>query len=136
MATSEKEFNHAIYVRKIVFVDEQHVPVEIELDEFDQNATHFIGYLEGSPIAASRLRFVDQYGKLERICVLASSRGQSYGKTIINRMEQEIKKHGLTKAKLNAQTHALGFYESLGYKIVSEEFIDAGIPHMTMVKDL
>lgn len=136
IATNQEEINQAIQIRKTVFIDEQHVPVEVELDEHDKNATHFVGYLEGVPIVASRLRFTDQYGKLERICVLGSYRGQSYGKKIIDNMEQEIKKHDIFKAKLNAQTHALSFYESLGYSIVSEEFLDAGIPHMTMLKNL
>lgn len=133
-AHSQDEIDQAFQVRKKVFIDEQHVPPEIEMDSLDGTAIHFVGYLDNEPIAASRLRMVDDYGKLERICILKECRGQSFGKQLINVMEKEIIKHGLAEAKLNAQTHAAGFYEQLGYSITSEEFIDAGIPHVTMAK--
>ncbi|WP_404451790.1 GNAT family N-acetyltransferase [Virgibacillus necropolis] len=130
------ELEQAYHVRTVVFVEEQKVPPEEELDEYDKEANHFVGYVNEVPIAASRLRFVDSYGKLERICVLDTERGKSYGKMIIQRMEFEIKNNGFEKAKLNAQTHAEEFYQRLGYETVSGEFMDAGIPHVTMIKDL
>lgn len=133
---TKQEREQAYRVRTVVFVEEQHVPPEEELDQYDEEAIHIIGHVENRPVAASRLRFVDSYGKLERICVLASDRGKSYGKMIIQQMETEIKNNGFDKAKLNAQTHAEAFYERLGYETISGEFIDAGIPHVTMVKNL
>ncbi|WP_164670399.1 GNAT family N-acetyltransferase [Virgibacillus doumboii] len=133
--TSE-ERQQAFNVRTNVFVNEQNVPPDIELDAFDEEAIHLIGFENDTPIAASRVRFVDAYGKLERICVLRDRRGNFYGKQLIQEMEDIIVNEGYTKAKLNAQTHALDFYRNLGYKIVSEEFMDAGIPHVTMVKEL
>jgi predicted GNAT family N-acyltransferase len=132
---TEKEKEHAFQVRTIVFVEEQLVPVEEEIDEHDKTAIHFVGYEDQTPIAASRLRFVEEYGKLERICVLKEFRGKSHGKEIIAVMEEMIKRNGYQKAKLNAQTHAEGFYQKLGYKTVSDEFLDAGIPHVTMIKE-
>nr|WP_084600147.1 GNAT family N-acetyltransferase [Pontibacillus litoralis] len=126
--------NDAYTVRKTVFVEEQNVSLEEEIDENDPVATHFVGYVQGEPVAASRLRFTGDYGKLERICVLQAYRGSSFGKQIILHMEEFVKRQGYTKTKLHAQTHALQFYEALGYKVVSEEFMDAGIPHKTMVK--
>ncbi|TFB15059.1 GNAT family N-acetyltransferase [Filobacillus milosensis] len=134
--TKENQLKDAYNVRKIVFVDEQNVPPEMELDEHDETAVHFVGYFEDRPIAASRLRFVDQYGKLERICVLKEERGKHYGIQMINQMEQYLIDQGVKKAKLNAQTHAETFYKILGFQTVSDEFMDAGIPHVTMVKDL
>jgi predicted GNAT family N-acyltransferase len=136
IAENNKELDQAYTIRMKVFVDEQNVPPEVELDEHDRTAIHFIGYQEAEAIAASRLRFTEDYGKLERICVLKSFRGKSYGKQLIQAMEETIKKHHYQKAKLNAQTHAVTFYESLGYRAVSDEFMDAGIPHVTMVKQL
>src|SRR5699024_3191078 len=102
----------------------------------ENEAIHFIGYENEKPIAASRLRWVDDYGKLERICILKEYRGQSYGTKIIKTMEEEVTKKGYTKTMLNAQTRAVKFYQRLGYKIVSDEFLDAGIPHVTMIKQL
>ncbi|MBP1947212.1 GNAT family N-acetyltransferase [Virgibacillus litoralis] len=126
----------AYNVRTAVFVDEQNVPPEEELDAFDEQAIHLIGYDNDKPIAASRVRFVDSYGKLERICVLKDERGKSNGAQMIESMEAIIKNEGYDKAKLNAQTHAIDFYQRLGYKTISGEFMDAGIPHVAMVKEL
>lgn len=133
---TKEEREQAYHVRTVVFVEEQHVPPEEELDEYDEKAIHFVGYVDNLPIAASRLRFADTYGKLERICVLKNERGKSYGKMILQQMESEIKNHGFNHAKLNAQTHAVEFYKRLGYQTISDEFMDAGIPHVTMVKEI
>ncbi|WP_217585906.1 GNAT family N-acetyltransferase [Lentibacillus saliphilus] len=135
-AHTPKEKAAAFKIREIVFIEEQHVPVEIEMDAFDDTAIHFVGYVHEAPVAASRLRLFDEYGKLERIAVLKEARGQSYGKQVIEAMERVIAEHGIPQAKLNAQTHAEQFYKHLGYKTVSEPFIDAGIPHVTMIKQL
>ena|SRR5690625_4057165 len=136
IATSKQEINDAFHVRTIVFIEEQNVPVEEEMDRFDKDAIHLVGYIQEKPIAASRLRWIDNYGKLERLCILKEHRGKSYGTKMIQKMETETLKNGFNQTKLNAQTHAIKFYEQLGYKVISEEFIDAGIPHVTMVKQL
>lgn len=131
------EERQAVYsVRKTVFVAEQKVPEELEIDEFEETAIHFIGYEKDEPVAASRLRLFSKYGKLERIAVKKAYRGQSIGSNIIRIMEDEIAAHHINEAILNAQTHATGFYESLGYEVFSEEFMDAGIPHVSMVKKI
>lgn len=136
IVTTPEEIKHAYFIRTTVFVDEQKVPMEEEIDEYEKDAIHFIGYAENKVVAASRLRFVDGYGKLERICILKPYRGRSYGKQIIEQMENEISKNGYIKAKLHAQTHAKEFYEQLGYIVISDEFMDAGIPHVAMAKQL
>ncbi|HLR09655.1 MAG TPA: GNAT family N-acetyltransferase [Bacillota bacterium] len=133
---TKEEKERALRIRRTVFVDEQNVPLDEELDEHEDEAIHFLGELNGKAIAASRLRWVDGYGKLERICVLKNERGNGYGKQLIQAMEREIVKNGGQKAKLNAQKHAEKFYKQLGYQTVSDEFMDAGIPHVTMVKHL
>src|SRR5213080_206048 len=133
---NEKELNDAYSVRKIVFVEEQNVPLEEEIDQFEDQATHFVLYNEGSPIGAGRFRIVDGYGKVERICVLKDSRKSGAGKVIMNSIEKFAEEKGLKKLKLHAQTHAIPFYSQLGYEVVSEEFLDAGIPHKTMIKKI
>jgi|SRR5699024_144091 len=135
IAENQKSLDQAYRIRMNVFVDEQNVPAEVELDEHDETAMHFIGYQDSEAMAASRLRFMNDCGKLERICVLKPFRGQSYGKQLIKTMEETIKQHNYKKATLNAQTHAIAFYESLGYRKISGEFMDAGIPHVTMIKE-
>lgn len=131
-----EEKQQAFDVRTTVFVDEQNVPPEVEIDTYDEQAVHLIGFEDDLPMAASRVRFVDDFGKLERICVLKHQRGKSYGTSIIESMEDIIKNNGYKKAKLNAQTQTIHFYQRLGYSVVSEEFMDAGIPHVTMTKQL
>ncbi|MBT2697155.1 GNAT family N-acetyltransferase [Bacillus sp. ISL-40] len=133
---NQKELEDAYSVRKIVFVDEQNVPLEEEIDAYEDEAEHFVMYDEGSPIAAGRFRFVDGYGKVERICVLKNARKIGAGKVIMNAIENYALQKDIHKLKLNAQTQAIPFYAGLGYEIVSEEFMDAGIPHKTMVKEI
>lgn len=136
VAQTPKEKNAAFDIRKSVFIEEQHVPINIERDGADEHAIHFIGYENHHPVAASRLRFEKTYGKLERICVLQEHRGKSYGIILIKEMEKTIVENNFSQARLNAQAHAQTFYESLGYHVISEPFLDAGILHVTMVKQL
>ena len=133
---TKEEKNQAFQIRTTVFVEEQKVSMKEEIDEFEDSAIHFLGYENNLPVAASRLRWLDDYGKLERVCILKEHRGQSYGTDMINRMELEVTNKGYTKTKLNAQTRAVDFYKRLGYTVVSDEFLDAGIPHVTMTKQL
>ncbi|MFS0560213.1 GNAT family N-acetyltransferase [Terribacillus sp. 179-K 1B1 HS] len=126
----------AFQVRTLVFVDEQKVPADLEIDELENESIHFVGYEGDIPGAAARMRLVDGYAKMERICILKEFRGKHYGNKLMWGMEEEAKKRGIQKAKLNAQTHAIPFYERLGYTVVSDAFMDAGIPHKTMIKQL
>ena len=131
---NDKELQDAYMVRTIVFVDEQQVPPEEEIDQFEDEAIHFVLYKENVPIGAGRLRDVDGYAKVERICVLKEYRVQGVGQMIMNKIEETAIEKGFTKFKLNAQTTAENFYKKLGYETISGEFLDAGIPHVTMVK--
>lgn len=135
IATTAEERKDAFYVRMKVFVEEQNVPKEEEMDEFDETAIHFVGYEGGKAVAAGRVRFIDDFGKLERICVMKAYRGKHFGRALMEQMEETIRKHGHHKATLNAQTHAETFYAQQGYETVSDVFMDAGIPHVTMVKE-
>lgn len=134
IALTEKEQNDAYLVRKVVFVEEQNVPLEEEIDQYEQDSTHFVVYDQHDPIAAGRFRIIDGYGKVERICVLSSYRSKGVGKLLMDMIESVSSDKGISKLKLNAQTHAIPFYERLNYHVVSDEFMDAGIPHRTMEK--
>ena len=133
---NQRELEDAFTVRKIVFVEEQNVPLEEEIDQFEDEATHFVMYQEDAPAAAGRFRVVDGYGKVERICVMKEARKTGAGKAMMNAIESYALAQGLRKLKLNAQTQAIPFYAGLGYEVVSEEFLDAGIPHRTMIKEV
>ncbi|MCM3707086.1 MULTISPECIES: GNAT family N-acetyltransferase [Cytobacillus] len=136
VVTSEQEMQDALSIRKQVFVGEQNVPLEEEIDQFEDEAVHFVLYNNGTPAGAGRFRTVDGNGKVERICVLKDHRKSGSGKAIMDKIEEHAMKQGLPALKLNAQTQAIPFYEKLGYQVISEEFMDAGIPHRTMKKTI
>ncbi len=135
-ALDEKALATVFEIRKIVFVEEQKVSAAEEFDEYDIICQHILLYHEGHAIATGRLRIFDNIAKLERICVLAEFRKSGAGKLIIEALEKMAKELGITQAKLNAQTQARGFYEKAGYVKASEEFLEAGIKHLCMVKRL
>jgi predicted GNAT family N-acyltransferase len=136
MVSNDQQLKDAYKVRKAVFVDEQNVPMEEEIDHLEKESTHFVLYQEGTPIGAGRLRLVDGYGKVERVCILKESRVSGAGKALMGKVESFAKKQGIKQLKLNAQTHAIPFYSKLGYEIVSDEFYEAGIPHQSMLKTI
>jgi predicted GNAT family N-acyltransferase len=136
VAKTEDQIHEVFNIRKKVFVEEQKVPLEEEIDEFENDSIHFVLYDQNHAVGAGRFRILDGIGKVERICVLESSRGKGAGREIMLAIEEYAKQQPLSQLKLNAQTYAIPFYEGLGYKVTSDEFLDAGIPHKTMKKDI
>ncbi|MCM3743793.1 GNAT family N-acetyltransferase [Sporosarcina luteola] len=137
IASSEREQADAYDVRKKVFVEEQGVPLSLEIDEFDDTASHFIVYDEKQPIGAGRIREIGPgIGKVERVCVLKEMRGKHLGNLIMHELENYAKSAEMTKIVLNAQSYAVPFYEKLGYTVTSPEFMDADIPHRAMEKEI
>ncbi|WP_112180170.1 MULTISPECIES: GNAT family N-acetyltransferase [Paraliobacillus] len=136
VTNNSEQLKDAYTVRQEVFVEEQGVPKELEHDDLDQAAYHFVGYIDDKPVAAGRLRIMNDYGKFERICVLKSFRGKALGKDLMRAMESTLVNKSIYTAKLNAQTHAERFYQALGYRTVSDIFLDANMPHVTMEKEL
>ncbi|MFD1735364.1 GNAT family N-acetyltransferase [Bacillus salitolerans] len=137
VVNNDEQFKDALTVRREVFIEEQQVPEEEEIDQFEDICTHVVVYDGDKPVAAGRLREYDHnVGKMERICVLSSYRGQNLGVLVMNKLEELSKERGYSTLKLNAQTHAEGFYSKIGYETISDIFMDAGIPHVTMVKHI
>lgn len=137
--TSEEELKIAFHIRKEVFVAEQHVPLADEFDEFDTLqglAEHILVYYNEQPVGTGRVRWVDGFGKLERICILEPFRKFGLGKVIIGALEGIATEKGISRVKLHGQTHAEGFYEKLGYQTASSVFMEDGIPHVLMIKEL
>ncbi len=137
---TEQEKKDALSVRRIVFIEEQQVPEDLEIDEHDGDdpaTIHFVAYAGDKPVGASRLRtYAPGVGKVERVAVLGSERGTGLGRQIMVMMEETAREMGFQKLKLNAQTHAQRFYEKLGYTPVGDVFDEAGIEHIAMEKNL
>ncbi|MBA5709830.1 GNAT family N-acetyltransferase [Bacillus velezensis] len=133
---TEKQLNDAFFVRKEVFVKEQHVPEEEEIDQFEDTSEHIVIYDGGQPVGAGRWRLKDGQGKLERICVMKSHRSLGVGAIMMQALEKAAAAKGAGSFILHAQTQAVPFYEKQGYRVTSgEEFLDAGIPHLEMIKE-
>ncbi|MBM7624249.1 GNAT family N-acetyltransferase [Sporohalobacter salinus] len=133
---NQSELEICFDIRKKVFVEEQGVPLEDEFDKYENTAEHILGYYNDKPVGTGRMRIVDGIAKLERICILASYRKYGLGKILVQKLEKIAKEKDIVKSKLHGQTHAQQFYEKLGYHKASQVFMEDGIPHLLMVKNL
>lgn len=137
IVTTEAEKQDAFDIRKEVFVKEQGVPVENELDDYDAIATHIIGYnYNQQPFATARFRQYEQGVKIERVAIHPAFRKSGYGKKLMQFVEKSAAQQGYTKLILNAQLHAKLFYSSLGYNSVGDIFYEEEIKHVKMVKSI
>ncbi|MFD9006001.1 GNAT family N-acetyltransferase [Streptomyces sp. NPDC059582] len=134
-------------VRKEVFVVEQGVPEDIEYDAYDAVALHVLAIGDdGVPLGTGRLLYGEEaaaktggdlsVGSLGRLAVAQAARGLGVGAALVRGIEEAARARGLAAVDLHAQTHALGFYERLGYVAYGPEFPDAGIPHRAMRRAL
>lgn len=113
--------------------------MEDEFDQFDTldgQCDHILVYLNEQPVGTGRIRMVDGFGKLERICILKPYRKFGFGKIIIKALEEIAEKNGVFKVKLHGQKQAEGFYKKLSYQTSSDVFMEDGIPHILMMKEL
>ncbi len=124
-------------VRRAVFIDEQGVDEADEMDNKDGVATHIVVTDDGDPVATARFRLVEPTTvRIERVAVLESYRGEGLGEKVMDIAESRARERGATSAFLHGQLRVAAFYERLGYERVGEQFEEAGIPHVEMVKSL
>jgi len=117
-------------VRREVFVVEQQVPEEIEVDEHDPVSLHFLAEdSAGLPIGTARLL---SKGRVGRMAVLSDWRRSGVGRALLTGVIATARHRGDTRLFLHAQVHSIPFYESLGFSACGEEFEEAGIPHREM----
>lgn len=124
-------------LRRTVFIEEQGVPEADEVDDLDGQAVHLLALVDGVPMGSARLLRSGETGKIGRVCVLAAARGTGLGVALMEKALAVLAEdRALQRAKLGAQTHAMGFYERLGFVAEGAEYLDAGIPHRDMVRSL
>ena len=122
---------HAL--RRTVFIEEQGVSQAEEVDGRDGDAVHVLATLDGVPLGCARILFSGEVAKIGRVCVLKEGRGTGLGAAIIDAcLSAAGARPNVTKARLGAQTHALAFYERLGFEAFGPVYDDAGIPHRDM----
>ena len=121
-------------IREIVFIREQSVPEKLECDGLDPSCAHVLAWNgHGEAIGTARMQ---KNGTLGRMAVLKDWRGRGVGRALLHTLLDLARTQGLTRVTLSSQTHALGFYERAGFRAIGEPFMDAGIPHRKMVKEL
>lgn len=118
-------------IREAVFIAEQSVPPELEWDADDAEAVHFLALESGYPIGTARLL---HDGHIGRVSVLRDWRGMHVGHALMKAAIEEAERRGLREQRLTAQVHAMSFYEGLGFEVISEEFLEAGLPHIEMLR--
>ena len=138
---TDAELNACIDLRRSVFVEEQGVPEDREIDGLDGEATHLLAW-DGYPVGTARIREYhpdegdERVAKVERVAVEQSRRGEGIGRALMAHVEAYAADAGYDRIRLDAQVPVVEFYEHLEYTVTSEEFEDAGIPHRTMEKRL
>jgi len=121
-------------IRELVFVREQGVPPELEMDAEDAHCVHALAYAEdGLAVATGRLL---PDGHIGRMAVLKAWRGQGVGALVLHALVERARQRGHARARLNAQITAAGFYRRYGFEASGAEFMEAGIPHVAMQRDL
>lgn len=132
-----KTYRDALRLRKEVFVDEQQVSIEEEIDAFEDNCYHLVAYIDNAAVATGRiLPQSEQDALYQRVAVLKEARGLGYGRDLIIEMLDKSKTLGFKEASLHGQDHAIPFYEKIGFQVEGEGYLDAGIPHHTMRKTI
>ena len=130
------DLSSCFVLRREVFVEEQAVPEELERDEHDADALHFLAAWEGRPVGTARVLLRGDTGKIGRVCVLRAMRGRGIGAALIRAAVEELRARGFSKARLGSQVHAVPFYEGLGFVAEGPVYDDAGIPHRDMTLGL
>jgi len=133
VADWSKEKDDLSDIRRLVFIEEQNVPEEMEWDEFDETSTHFLVTLKDQAIACARLKTDGQIG---RMAVLPEYRNQGFGSKLLQFVLAEANTQDINHVYLHAQISAIPFYEKLGFITRGNIFHEANIPHREMYKNL
>lgn len=135
LVESPEERQQALAIRQRVFVEEQGVPAELELDAHDHQATHWLGWRDGQAAGTARLvRYDQERGKVGRVAVLPEWRSSGLGRELMDEIHRWVDQQPLKQIILDAQLNVIPFYEKLGYQAEGEVFEEAGILHRRMVR--
>ena len=127
-----KGYEDALNIRKVVFVDEQKCPIEIERDDYDATAIHMVLYADDVAVGCGRIVDMGEYFKLGRIAVLKSERGKHYGDMIVRLLLFKSFNMGASVVRLGAQLHVLDFYKKFGFEAYGDIYVEGGMKHRHM----
>ena len=132
-AASRDEIRKAFAIRMRVFVREQGVPAEIELDRDDGKAIHFLALNSGKAVGTARIVIRRGRAKIGRMAVLKSYRGMGVGSMLLKRAIETAKKRRARTIYLHAQVAVMDFYETADFRAAGPVFDEAAIPHRRMI---
>jgi predicted GNAT family N-acyltransferase len=130
--SSQQQLKQAFAIRMRVFVREQGVPAEIELDSDDAPAIHLLATLSGKAVGTARIVMRRGSAKIGRMAVVKTYRRQGIGNKLLVRAIATARRGGARKLYLHAQVPVIGFYEAAGFRCVGAVFDEAGVPHRKM----
>lgn len=125
------------HIRRTVFQDEQGVDPQLEFDGLDASSIHFLAYLRGEAVGTARMRNLDERtAKIERLAVLKAARNQGIGLQLMQKALEVAAERQVAEVAVNSQEYVKELYQKLGFEPVGEPFLEAGIPHVKMMKKL
>lgn len=135
--TNNAHYTDALHIRHDVFINEQDVPPDLEVDDLETLCEHVILYNEHIPVGTARIHEIEQgVYKIQRVAILNQYRGQGIGSTLMKEIDRYVRTKKGESLVLDAQIQALSFYRKQGFQALGHSFMDAGIPHMKMKKSL
>lgn len=139
-ASTQADLEKCFMIRTKVFVEEQNVPADLEIDEKDvlgSGCIHFVVYEDAKAVGTFRISFnMNNVARLQRFCVLPEYRRQGYGRYAMEFIEGFCEGQNSKKIVLDSQLSAVEFYTKMGFTVFSEEFEEAGIMHVKMMKKI
>lgn len=136
---TEKDLQTVFKIREMVFVKEQQVAPEEEYDEYEEISTHFLATMDGEPAGTARWRHTDNGIKLERFAVLQTMRGAGVGQALVKAVLEDISGKVKPPKKLlylHAQLPAVPLYAKFGFIQEGDIFMECGIAHYSMKRNL
>lgn len=121
------------FVRINVFVKEQKIPLELEIEPADESAFHVLACVNNQPVGTGRLL---PDGQIGRMAVVAEYRNLGIGGHLLKQLVEIAEQQGFAAVFLNAQQSAQSFYQAHGFEITGEPFDEVGIPHIRMAKKI
>lgn len=126
-------YEEALAIRKAVFIDQQGIASDIELDGQDHLYYHVVGYEDNTPLCTARVKIEQGTLTVQRVAVMPNFQGQGIGRQLMNEIKRFSKEKHVTEITLSAQHTAVAFYQSLNYDLIEgSEHIDADILHFDM----
>ena len=119
-------------IREKVFIEEQKVTPQLEWDGIDEKAIHFLVYKDEKAIGCARALVIENHMQLGRMAILKEYRGEGIGSNLIEKAITTAKLNQLSLIDISAQCYAIDFYKKFGFKVISDIYLDADIPHRDM----